>query len=933
MRKLILFLFFASGISGLIYEIVWTRIFTLLFGNTTYAISTVLTAFMAGLAAGSFIFGRIVDKLQNNSQFSIFNFQFSIPKSPLMLYAILELCIGISALLVPPSLSILDNFYISILGDSLPSAFYSNIVRFLISFFILFIPTTLMGGTLPVLSRFFIHKIEELGWNVAIIYAVNTLGAVIGCFMTGYMFIATIGVKNTTLLAVFINIMVGVVAMAAAGFSLRKSHQSEVSSQVLEVRGQGVKGSRGRDKKTLNPQTLESLNPSLLLIFFGLSGFTSLSYEILWTRAFSLTFYSTVYLFSNILTVFLLGIAIGSLVFTRFLNPSSPPFNKGGQGGIDLVRVFGIIEFLIGMCALLSIIFFQWLPLGINDIGSLFDDMTWQKNILITFIINLFVMFIPTLLMGLTFPLIGRLYADNLNLLGRKIGDVYSINTIGSIIGSFMAGFILIPFLGVQKGILFISVINLIIGIIIIFKSPAGVSGLKWPGLVSAVIILAVFGKIAAAGINMGVGYSINGNIIFSKEDVSGTVKVIEDDTARFRTLMVNNYSLATSGDVAVRFGHIPMLLHNKPEDVLVISLGSGITVGAVGQHPVKNIECVEIVPGVREAARLFEKENHNILNDPRLRLTIWDGRNYLLMTKNRYDLIISDLFQPDSAGTGNLYSKEHYQNCKDRLKNGGLMAQWLPLYQLSTEDLKVIMATFSRIFPHVTVWYGDINSAKPTLLLLGSESPLKVDMTQLQDKMKQEGIVSDIIEKDNPFAFMSFFIMDEKGVSKFTEGAELNTDDKPYIEFSAPKYIWKRSESAVQNFRELSKFRELPPFVSTTHHSSLITYFRGRGHIIEGRLYHSEGLLDKEIEEYRMAEMENLFDPYLGFAYFELGYEYYIKGMYKDAVSIFERGAAINRDLKEIQFYLAKSYYNLGMQREYEEILRQNPEFVKKGN
>jgi spermidine synthase len=902
MRKLILFLFFASGISGLIYEIVWTRIFTLLFGNTTYAISTVLTAFMGGLAAGSFIFGRIADK---NS-------------SPLKLYAILELCIGISALCVPFLINIFDGFYLSILGNTPPSAFSANIIRFFISFLILFVPTTLMGGTLPVLSRYFIHKIEELGWNVAVIYSVNTFGAVIGCFMTGYMLVATIGVKNTTFLSVFINIVVGVAALIVG------NRRSEVVNQLSEDRGQGIKGSRGRDKKNLNPRTLESLNPSLLLFFFGLSGFTALSYEILWTRAFSLTFYSTVYLFSNILTVFLVGIAIGSLVFTRLLKL---------RQDMDLIRAFGIIEFLIGVCALLSIIFFQWLPSGINSISSLFDDMTWQKNILITFAVNLFVMFIPALLMGLTFPLIGRLYTDNLNFLGKKIGDVYSVNTIGSIIGSFTAGFILIPFLGVQKGILFIAVINLIMGIIIIFKSPAGTNGLKWSGIISAVVILTIFGKIGTAGIDMGVGYGINGNIIFSKEDVSGTVKVIEDETGRFRTLMVNNYSLATSGDVAVRFGHIPLLLHNKPEDVLVISLGSGITVGAVGRHHVKNIECVEIVPGVKDAAGLFERENHNILKDPRLKLTIWDGRNYILTAKNRYDVIISDLFQPDSAGTGNLYSREHYQNSRERLKNGGLMAQWLPLYQLSTEDLKVIMATFSNVFPHVSVWYGDINSVKPTLLLLGSESPLKIDAEQLQEKMRQDNVISDIIEKDNPFAFMSFFIMDEKGISKFTEGVALNIDDKPYIEFSAPKYIWRRSESAVQNFRELSKFRELPPFVSTTHHSSLITYFRGRGHIIEGRLYHAEGMFDKEVEEYRLAEMENPFDPYLGFAYFELGYEYYIKGMYKDAVSVFEKGAAINRDLKEAQFYLAKTYYKLGMQREYEDILRQNPEFVKKGN
>ena len=169
-----------------------------------------------------------------------------------MLYAILELCIGISALLVPSSLSILDNFYISVLGNAVPSSLSSNIIRFFISFLILFIPTTLMGGTLPVLSKYFIHKMEELGWNVGIIYAVNTLGAVIGCFMTGYMFIATIGVKNTTLLAVSINIAVGIVVMAAAGFSLRKSHQSPVTSYQQEAR------SKRQDSRLSTPDFFSS---------------------------------------------------------------------------------------------------------------------------------------------------------------------------------------------------------------------------------------------------------------------------------------------------------------------------------------------------------------------------------------------------------------------------------------------------------------------------------------------------------------------------------------------------------------------------------------------------------------------------------------------------------------------------------------------------
>ncbi|MBI3600313.1 MAG: fused MFS/spermidine synthase [Nitrospinae bacterium] len=598
------------------------------------------------------------------------------------------------------------------------------------------------------------------------------------------------------------------------------------------------------------------------------------------------------------------------------------------------------------MCALLSIIFFQWLPSNINSIGSLFGEMTWQKNILTIFIIALVVMIIPTLLMGITFPLIGKLYADDLKLLGRKIGNVYSVNTVGSIAGSFSAGFLLIPFLGIQKGILLMAFINLVMGIVIIYmrlgdkgsrgqvKNPRTLLYYKWGGVVSALIIVFAIVRIITAEGDMGFGYNLNGNILFSKEDVTATVKVVENRNSGFRTLMVNNYSLATSGDVAVRFGHIPLLLrqaqdailHDKPEDVLVISLGSGITLGAVGQHPVKNIECVEIVPAAVEASRFFEKENHNIVKDPRVKLTLWDGRNYVLTTQRKYDVIISDLFQPDSAGTGNLYSIEHYRNCKDKLKKGGFMAQWLPLYQLSTEDLKVIMATFSQIFSHITVWYGDINSIKPTLLLLGSEAPLQIDISLLQEKMRQDGVLSDMLEKDNVLSLLSFFIMDEKGVSGFIDGSPLNTDDKPYIEFSAPKYIWSRSRLAARNFEELSRFRELPDSILNTNHSPLTTYFKGRGHIIQGRIYHADGLFDKEMEEYRMAEMENPFDPYLGFAYFDMGYEYYSKGMYKDAVPGLERARLINRDLKEAQFYLAKSYYQLGMKSEYEEILRQNP-------
>ncbi len=895
-KRILIVCFLVSGAAGLVYQISWIRILSLVFGNTVYAVSMVVAAFLAGLAIGSFLWGKRADSINN----------------PLDAYIKLEALIAISAVLVTFGIYAIDDIIVAAMNIDTVASGGWLFLRFILIFVILVIPTALMGGTTPLMAKVYVKSFDSLGLGVGSLYAANTYGAMAGAFFSGFLLVPLLGLKATIAVAVFLNLGVAVVLKAVNP----KITAEEVTVKTKKSTPRKKKKKAVFDEERKSERKQASLGVAFLLIL--LSGFCVLAYEIIWTRAFVVSFKSTVYLFGNLLTVFLLGMALGSHFFSKWLDKAGDP-----------LRLFGLAQVGIGVFGILSAVFFIYADGIALSLGSMFGQMSWAKDVIVMFVIMLGVFLAPTFLMGLGYPIICRAATRSLEFLGRDVGAVYAVGTAGGIGGSLVAGFMLLPLIGLQKSLFVISALSLGTGYIALLNASSR-KGIGWVFPASAAFALMAFVTFTILGINIGLGTRTGEEIVFAKEGIMGTVRVTRKGENGPLTLMVNNYQLATSGDVAVRFGHIPLLLKPDAKEVLLISLGSGITAGSVSGHQVDSIESVEIVPTLLDVQPLFEKDNHKVIADRRFKLTFWDGRHYVRVAKKKYDLVISDLFQPDSAGVGNLYSLEHFQNVKEKLKEGGAMAQWLPLYQLSPENLKIIMKTFAQAFENVTVWYGDINSRLPTLMLFGSQSGIKIDPARLAEALEQDTVKEDMIEHLDPLSFLSFFVMGREGVIAFTEGSPINTDNSPVIEYSAPRNIWNRNEDAVTNFEMLISVREKPSAVvmgaesDADFKNALDRYFNARTFILRAKVDHARRNYVKELKAYQEAARYAPGDPYLGFALFDLGYLYYVRRDFRMASEILGWSKKLNPNLLESYFYLAKSFEQMGRKEEAHSAMRE---------
>ena len=883
--------FFLSGAAGLIYQIVWIRILSLVFGNTLYAISMVVAGFLSGLALGSHFWGKRADKYED----------------PIKIYIKLEIWIALSALAVTALVYALDGVIVTLMTvESINSGVW-QIARYGLLFIILIAPTSFMGGTMPLMTKIFVRSLDSAGRGVASIYAANTYGGMAGCFVSGFLMVPLLGVKGTLAVAVLLNLSVAAL-LWFVGRTVRPADKDERKSTSKRAEKRRSKKSEKVNYLPEQRTPIYRIPVALALALIALSGFAALAFEILWTRAFIVSFKSTVYLFSNLLTVFLFGMALGSHLSGRWLDRLRDP-----------LKIFGLAQVAIGVFGVFSVLFFSYSTDITYSISVMLGGMNWVKDVLATLILMLFVFLLPTALLGLSYPLICRITIDSFGYIGRKVGMVYAIGTFGGIVGSLSAGFLLLPLLGLQKGIFAVSFIALVTGYIALLNA-ASRKNVGWVLPASAAFILASFIAFEISGTNIGIGAKTQGTIIFSKEGITGTVKVIQKVEKGPLTLLVNSYKLATSGDVAVRFGHIPLLLKPDAEDLLLISLGSGITAGAIAAHPVKRIEAVEIVPTLLDVQPLFAGENRNVIADRRFKLTFWDGRHYIRVTKRKYDLVISDLFQPDSAGIGSLYTLEHFLNVKAKLKKGGAMAQWLPMYQLSPENLKIIMRTFAQAFDHVVVWGGDINSELPALMLFGSGEPIRIQPEKLASRLELDSVKNDMIDHADPLSFLSFYIMDRKGIMSFTDGLPINTDNRPVVEYTAPRNIWERKENAVINFASLIDIRQKVAYLlpgaldDRTLSESLERYYKGRTEVLIGKVEHARRNYQSELKHFKEAAKLIPKDPYLSMAVFDLGYLYYKRGDYKSSSKIFQWAKNLNHDLLEAHFYLAKSYERLGM-------------------
>ncbi len=733
----LLILFFFSGACSLVYQVVWVRMLMPVFGVSTFAVSIVLAAFMAGLALGSYWCGRVADRRGNG----------------LRLYALLELGIGVFALIFPLLLAGLDEMYTALYGSlqGIDGAFV--LVRLLLAFALLLVPTTLMGATLPTLSKAVAHRLERVGGDMGRLYAANTLGAATGCAAAAFFALEHLGVSGTTYAAAAGNLLIAVVAYCWS----RDGQQEQTSVE-----------------RSAAPTILEG---QLVLAGFALSGFVALGYEVLWTRLLAMLLQSaTAQSLSTILVAFLLGLAGGAALGARLSDRWRTP-----------LAAFGAVELLIGLCGLSSIAAFGSIPYIVEAWGG---ALSWEGHLSKLFVAAFVVMLPATLLMGLLFPIAAKVCIPRIEQLGRGVGTVYAANTLGAIAGALVAGFVLLPLLGTYRSIQVLAWVNIAVGAVVLALDPAAQARKKAVRTVGGLALGLALTLLLPAGLFVELFHwsEPNSRLLYWDEGAGATVSVHQKQDG-VRILKVNGGGEVPTDYASLQtfrlLGHLPLVLHPDPAEVLVIAFGGGITLSAAELHQPVRLDCAELVPGVPRAAPYFARYNRQIatrLHQAPIELVAEDGRNHVLRTPRQYDAIICDATHPGTADSWVLYTEEFYRLCRGRVGADGLVAQWLPLHGLSVEDYKMILRTFRAVYPHASLWLTHQYS-----ILLGTPDALLIDYAALERKLGQPAVRANLrsVDLGDPPSFLSALVLGEKELAAYAGSGPINTDDRPYISFT----------------------------------------------------------------------------------------------------------------------------------------------------
>jgi len=812
-------LFFLSGASGLIYQVVWVRMLTLIFSVTAFAVSTVVSAFMAGLALGSYIFGRRVDKSRH----------------PLKLYAWLEIGIFLYAIASPLIFSAVDRLYILIYQTFSPAYALFALIRFVIAFIVILIPTLFMGGTLPILSKILTGHRSRIGRVAGYLYSINTAGAVLGTFMAGFFLIKLLGVNLTIALAAAINLLIGLAALVLWRTGLEKTGRDAAGARPGKT---VISGSERRTQR-------------LILWAFALSGLASLAYEVIWTRALLYFLGLTTYTFTTILTTFLVGIAAGSWVFSRFIDQKR-----------NLLIWFASLEILIGITAFAVTPLIEVLYSFSDTLRNWLGYYSWWGNVGVRFVLASAFMLLPTFFMGATFPTAVRCYSRELKALGGDIGRVYSVNTIGSILGSFLAGFLFIPLLGLRLSMTLVTLINIAIGLSLLLLHPRLGAKKRYYALAAAAVVLLLIAlnmspaPVVLTSVKFK-GVSQRYDLLYYKEGVDASVAVLEDRITGERELNINGESTAFTiyQDMQVHklLGHLPLLLHPDPRSTLIIGFGLGSTAWATVQYPQVETDCVELVRDEIETAPFFDHENHNVLEHPRFNLIIGDGRDYIKATDKKYDMISVNAIHPKISP--NLYTLDFYRLCQRILSDDGMMIAWLPPNAITEREYQSLIKTFIEIFPNSSLWY--VNPSH--MLLLSSPGPLKIDYSLYRGRLSREGVGKDLedVNLDDPLELLSCFLLAGEDLVNYCREAPVNSDDKPYIEFSREATI--TVNLGFINSLEKTRRSVWPHLTGVEGDSlqlrdNLAKIENAKSHVIRGQVLAWIGRYDEAREQYRLA-------------------------------------------------------------------------------
>ncbi|MDQ3174598.1 MAG: fused MFS/spermidine synthase [Acidobacteriota bacterium] len=772
--------FVLSGATGLIYEVLWARLLGLVFGATTLAVSTVVAAFMGGLALGSALAGRFAARI----------------KRPIRAYGLIEIGIALYAMAVPFLFSWVDNIYALIWQQLQPDPFAFSVWRFALSSLMLLVPTTLMGATLPVLSAALVRSPGFKSTSVTRLYTCNLVGAICGTIAAGFFLLPTLGVRATIYTAAAINIVIGIVTIFAdrvVGATGTESYTAaELEEESLSEREQdGI------------ANDLDLGGPRFWLFCAFVSGFVTISAQVAWTRVLTMIIGSSTYAFTIVVSLFLVGLSAGAYLIGR------KRYSENLRSTILKVELFTAGSLY------LSLVIVNVIPVLLVNTGLRLNVGSWGGLLLLQIFAAGLLILLPALLMGTVMPLV-LVWAskEHTSTSVQLVGRSYAVNTVGAIAGAFCTGFIVIPLTSTKYTILFAAALCLFMAGLA-YQPPSRSAEHKLPrgaGLgVAALLIVLLFvfaPRMNLENLSIGAYDSLirvlahrdgvtsvskpgpqNPELLMYKEGPTSTVSVRKD--WGITSLAINGRTNASDNEdmpTQVMLGQMPLLLAPNIKNGMVVGFASGVSAGAMLQSPLGALDCVELELAAVDAARYFEHVNHRPLTDPRLRLIIDDARTYLRVTKTRYDMIVSEPSHPWVPGVANLFTQEFFELGRGRLTDSGVFAQWIQIYQLSTESLRSILATYQKVFPHVMVFRVGGATKGKDLILVGSKVPLNLD--RIAERMQDPRTAAELARVGlmNDTDVKSLYVCDEKQLAPALAGAVINTDDNMHVETTVPR-------------------------------------------------------------------------------------------------------------------------------------------------
>ncbi len=789
----LIIIFFFSGIAGLIYEIVWVRFLTMFVGGSAFSISIVLTIFMAGLALGSRLAARITDRFNN-------------PHQMLMFYGLIELLIGFYGFLFILIMSTLNPLYALVYNKLSQHYMLYNIVSATISMLVLIIPTTLMGATLPILSKYYMISKSNLGAKTGKLYGMNTLGGALGSLLAGIFLIHYLGVTLTLYTAIAINLIIGMLCYL---YSTKHADIKNIFTTIFTK---------------VHKQKTKYTKKTIIYLILIVSGFCSMAYEVIWTKLLALLAGPTTYSFSIVLFTFIVGLALGSILFGYIADKTK-----------NRILLLVLTQLLAAFLVLITS--------QIMGNSNLFFAKLLYENRNNFMLIELFktlslfsFMILPTMCLGAVFPIIIKIQTENIERIGNTVGNIYAINTVGALFGSFCAGFLLIPLFGKNISLSILIIIQTVTACLVYVLYNYKKFSFIYIGSVSIIILSFLFprwnptsfihgrylrfsshekliknnsyAKVLFKGQSIIQSEFKDPDVLYFKDGIGGFVAACQS----INSLDVHDIYISSSGKMEGSIhgdwstmglsAHYPLLLHPNAEDVLVIGLGTGITAGEALHYPIKNLDVVEISPEVVEASKYFLSVNNDFSNDPRTTLYIQDARTHLTLSNRMYDVVSSEPSNPWMAGVANLYTKEYFEKVKNHLKANGIFVQWYHAYQSDWEIYSLVGRTITSVFPN-TVLIKTKKIGGDFLFIAFKDDNAKFDPDIINKNLKYANASPHIsIDK---YHVLYPLIVAENTKSMFGTGL-MHTDNHPYLEYQAPYYMYNDSLSFLHKINERGK-------------------------------------------------------------------------------------------------------------------------------